>query len=221
MFSRYSKARWIAGFLVVVFTLIGSASAGAQDGRPNEIEISPTDDFAETMEIDVLVAGLEDFEGGTASLYLCGNADSSGDSITPTANDCFAPGGDGYVVGPIENAGFAGGYTLQLTDIGANNAQCVPADGVLVSCQMVVATMRDGDARIIGVPIDSIVQMAQETQAERNAGATGTLALTGLGRNAILALAIIGAGLLYVGYLLWSAAVPAPTAIPVETRRRR
>lgn len=221
MFSRYRKARWIAGSLVVVCTLIGSASAGAQDGRPNEIEISPADDFAETLEIDVLVSGLDAFEGGTASLYLCGNADSSGDSITPTADDCFAPGGDGYVVGPIENAGFVGGYTLQLTDIGVNNAQCVPAAEALMSCQMVVATMHDGDARIVGVPIDSIVQMAQEAQAENSAGATETLALTGLGRNAILALATLGAGLLYVGYLLWSAAVPAPTSIPVGTRRRR
>lgn len=221
MLSRHTKAFRIAAALVVTVTAIGGGTANAQDGGPREIEISPADDFSESLEVDVLVAGLDAFDGGTASVYLCGNADSTGNSITPTADDCFAPGADGYVEGTINSAEFVAGYTLQLTGIGANDAQCVLADQVFVSCQMVVATMLDGDARVTGVPIDSIVKMAMESGATANSGAAETLALTGLGRDAILALGLTGAGLLYLGYLLWSASVPVPLQVSVEHRRRR
>ena len=99
MLSRHTKAFRIAAALVVDRDSDRGWHSERSRWRPREIEISPADDFSESLEIDVLVAGLDAFEGGTASVYLCGNADSTGNSITPTADDCFAPGADGYVVG--------------------------------------------------------------------------------------------------------------------------
>jgi hypothetical protein len=128
------------------------------------MEVSPLPDFDESGEVAVRLSGLEDFEGGTAAVYVCANASVGGDPILPTSGDCFAPDTDGYVFGPIVGANFESRYALQLDGIGIHSAQCLlPEDGAH-SCQLVVAATLGGDSTITGVALDGLLARVASTR---------------------------------------------------------
>ena len=228
------KCRLLFSALYVAVSVgILSASAMAAQSLPRQIEISATEDFGETFEVDVSLTGLADFDGGTAAVYLCGNADADGNPIVPTADDCIAPGTDGYVFGTIEGGEYATVYALTFESIGVNGATCVLPEDDQLSCQVVVATTMDGEAKITGVPVDALLaQLSLDQIVEAgqlpsgpaaDAEVLGTvqieeLAQTGLSRDLTLLL-LTGSGLaIYLGYLLWSAAVPGDDYMPAHAR---
>ena len=128
------------------------------------MEVSPLPDFDESGEVAVRLSGLEDFEGGTAAVYVCANASVGGDQILPTSGYSFAPDTDGYVFGPIVGANFESRYALQLDGIGINSAQCLlPEDGAH-SCQLVVAATLGGDSTITGVALDGLLARVASTR---------------------------------------------------------
>lgn len=233
MRNRRKLGAVIALYVVVVAVLFSAGTVSAQGDR--QVELAPTENFEDTREVAVRLTGLDDFDGGTAAIYLCANADADGQPIVPTADDCFAPGEEGYTFGPIVDASFEAVYRLRLTGIGVNDARCVlPEDGA-TSCQMVVATTHEGDAKITGVPVDALLARLATTNGVENGrlpagpatdsevlGTTevNVLADTGLSRDATLVLVIAAGGLFYLGYLFWSAASPAREVayVPVHAR---
>lgn len=220
--KRKRRLAFVALYVAVVAGLL-SVSAVSAEGVPRQIEIAATEDFGDSLEVAVSVTGMDDFEGGTAAVYLCANADGDGNPIVPTAADCIAPGADGYVFGTIENGVFETTYALQLEGIGSNGASCVLPENDQLSCQVVVATTAGGEAKITGVPLDGllaqlslerIAESGELPTAEADAEVMGTvqieeLANTGLSRDLTMML-LIGSGVaIYLGYLISSAAWPA------------
>lgn len=233
MSQRWRITTAVATYLVLATMIVGAGTVGAQS--PREVEVAPTSDFEETGQIAVRLTGLDEFEGGTAAVYLCGNADADAEPITATAGDCFAPGDDGYAFGTIENGSFETVYELRAEGIGANEATCQIPEGNQASCQLVVATSLDGDAKITGVPMDALlVQLTTADLVEADAipeedpdaevlGTTSIqeeqLAVTGLSQDATLVMLVAAALLVYVGYLFWSAAAPARALQPARHAR--
>lgn len=219
--QRKRRLAFAALYVAVAVGLV-SINAVAAEGVPRQIEVAATDDFGDSLEVAVSLSGMDDFEGGTAAVYLCANADAEGNPIVPTAADCIAPGTDGYVFGTIENGVYETTYALQLDGIGANGASCVLPENDQLSCQVVVATTSDGEAKITGVPLDGllaqlslerIAESGQLPAAEADAEVIGSvqieeLADTGLSRDLTMML-LIGSGVaIYLGYLISSAAWP-------------
>lgn len=150
--------------LSVVFAAVSIGVGGAAAQSTPLIEVSPMPDFEETQEVAVRLSGLDSFDGGTAAMYVCANADTSGDPIVATAQDCFSPDSDGFVFDPIIDAGFEGVYVLRLDGIGTNQAQCLLPDNGAASCQLVVATTLNGDAKITGVALDPLLARLASTR---------------------------------------------------------
>lgn len=220
--ERKRRLVFAALYVVVAVGILSVGSVNAQS-VPLEIEVAATEGFGDTLQVDVSLTGIAEFEGGTAAVYLCANADADGNPIVPTAADCIAPGADGYVFGTIENGEYATIYELRLDGIGVNGASCVLPEGDQLSCQVVVATIVGDDAKITGVPVDALlVQLSLERIAEagqlsstsEDAEVLGSvqideLAETGLSRDLTMIL-LVGSGIfIYLGYLISSAAWPA------------
>ena len=221
--KRKRRLAFAALYVAVAVGLL-SVNAVAAQGVPRQIEVAATEDFGDSLEVDVSLSGMAEFEGGTAAVYLCANADAAGNPIVPTASDCIAPGDEGYVFGTIEDGSYATTYALRLDGIGANAATCVLPEGDQLSCQVVVATTVGGDAKITGVPLDGllaqlslerIVEAGQLPSPEADAEVMGNtvqieeLAETGLSRDLTMML-LVGSGIfIYLGYLITSAAWPA------------
>ena len=220
--KRKRRLVFAALYVAVAVGLLSVSSVYAQ-ALPRQIEVAATEDFGETLQVDVSLSGMAEFEGGTAAVYLCANADAAGNPIVPTAADCIAPGADGYVFGTIENGEYATTYELRLDGIGINGATCVLPEGDQLSCQVVVATTSGGDAKITGVPLDGllaqlslerIVEAGQLPAPSEDAEVLGSvqieeLAETGLSRDLTMML-LVGSGIfIYLGYLISSAAWPA------------
>lgn len=225
-----SIAAAIALTMMVAAASMTVGTAAAQSDR--QVDIVAAEDFDDTGEITVEVTGLDDFDGGTAAIYLCANADSDGEPIMASADDCFAPGDEGYVFGQIQGARFQATYVLRTEGIGLNSARCQIPDDEMTSCQLVVAATLDGDANITGVPLDALV--ARLTTADLvdddvlggdDADVLDTTAqpdelpVTGLSREATMVLLGAAAALVYLGYLFWSATAPARAAEPIRVRR--
>lgn len=221
--KRIRRLVFVALYVAVAVGLLSVNAVSAQ-GPPRQIEVAATEDFGESLEVDVSLTGMDEFEGGTAAVYLCANADATGNAIVPTAADCIAPGTDGYVFGTIENGSYETTYPLQLEGIGANGATCVLPEEDQLSCQVVVATTMGGEAKITGVPLDGllaqlslerIVEAGQLPSPETDAAAEvlgsvqiEELAETGLSRDLTMML-LLGSGVaIYLGYLITSAAWP-------------
>ena len=219
--KRKRRLVFAALYVAVAVGLLSVSSVYAQ-ALPRQIEVAATEDFGETLQVDVSLTGMAEFEGGTAAVYLCANADAAGNPIVPSAADCIAPGADGYVFGTIENGEYATTYELRLDGIGVNGATCVLPEGDQLSCQVVVATTAGGEAKITGVPLDGllaqlslerIAESGELPAAEADAEVMGTvqieeLANTGLSRDLTMML-LIGSGVaIYLGYLISSAAWP-------------
>ncbi len=231
--TRKKRRLLFAALYVAVAVGILSASAVSAQTLPRQIEVAATEDFGETFEVDVTLTGMTEFDGGTAAVYLCGNADADGNPIVPTAADCIAPGTDGYVFGTIEDGGYATTYVLQLAEIGVNGATCVLPEDDQLSCQVVVATTVGGEAKITGVPVDALLtQLSLEQIVEAgqlpsrppvDAEVLGSvqieeLAQTGLSRDLTMLLLVASGFAIYLGYLLWSAAVPGDEYMPAHAR---
>ncbi len=219
--KRKRRVVFVALYVAVAVGLLSVNAVSAQ-GLPRQIEVAATEDFGDSLEVDVSLTGMDEFEGGTAAVYLCANADADGNPIVPTAGDCIAPGADGYVFGTIENGAYETTYPLQLEGIGANRASCVLPEDDQLSCQVVVATTVGGEAKITGVPLDGllaqlslerIVEAGQLPSPNADAEVLGTvqieeLADTGLSRDMTMMLLMASGIAIYLGYLITSAAWP-------------
>lgn len=219
--KRKRRVVFVALYVAVAVGLLSVNAVSAQ-GLPRQIEVAATEDFGDSLEVDVSLTGMDEFEGGTAAVYLCANADADGNPIVPTAADCIAPGADGYVFGTIENGAYETTYPLQLEGIGANSASCVLPEDDQLSCQVVVATTVGGEAKITGVPLDGllaqlslerIVEAGQLPSPNADAEVLGTvqieeLADTGLSRDMTMMLLMASGIAIYLGYLITSAAWP-------------
>lgn len=213
--ERLRPAALVVAALALVLTI---APAVAQQGGGNadrrlEITVTAQGDAPRRDIVSVDVTGLDTFADGTLVIYQCGNADSSGRPIEPTAGDCFAPDDEGYTTTPIGGEGSATlRYQIARSDIGANAARCIPTLDGAAPCQLVVGAVDGSDAEIVGVALDEALADLDEAAAADRPDASGvgddepatTLPATGVGTRGVAIALFVAAGCLYLGSLLRS-----------------
>ena len=102
--KRKRRLVFAALYVAVAVGLLSVSSVYAQ-ALPRQIEVAATEDFGETLQVDVSLSGMAAFEGGTAAVYLCANADAAhrqcdGDRQVASGQD-FAAGGGACDCGPL------------------------------------------------------------------------------------------------------------------------
>lgn len=216
--ERLRLAALVLGALAMVLTI---APALAQQGGGNadrrlDVSVTAQGDAPRRNIVTVDVDGLAAFAEGTLVVYQCGNADSDGRPIDPTADDCFAPDDDGYTtveIGDEDSATVR--YQIARRGIGANGARCIPAFDGAAPCQIVVGAVDGADAEIIGVALDDALADLDEAAAADRPGTPSagepvtTLPVTGPGTRGVAIALFIAAGCLYLGSLLRSVTHPA------------
>ena len=193
--------------LVMLIVMVAFGPTASADAGDVMVVVEPGPTFADDLEVEVVVSGLDDFEGMQLGVSLCGNVSADGSPAAINGDACFAlddPAGS--VITTVTGSTMRVPYRLALQDIGAAGARCVPSSGEL-SCQVIVAIGQPGELVLVGASVSDLV--AAVTPA--------TLPVTGVNTTTVVVL-VAAAGLLYLGWFLESATAPARRRVAVVHR---